>query len=86
MDVDSLIRKNIKEYNWDFSENDISVYFRNSNDPKFKLLSGIISISGNNKSKVFIESWTKEIEDEIYNWFADQITFYSTYPKVKKQY
>lgn len=83
MDVDSLIRRNIKEYNWYFSEHDISVYFRNSNEPKFKLLSGIISISGSNKSKVFLENWTKEIEDEIYSWFSDQVTFYKTYLKLR---
>lgn len=83
LDVDSLIRKNILDYDWKFMTNDISVLFRNSDDPRFKLLSGVISISGNNASRGFIEDWIEKLDPEILNWFADQVTFYKTYSNAK---
>lgn len=85
IDVDSLLRYDITKYDWKFNKYDISVFFRDSSDPRFKLLSGVIALSGNEKSKLFVESWANEIFPTMFEWFADQITFYKVYDKFRNK-
>ena len=85
MDVDSIIRYDIDKYDWKFNKYDVSVFFRDSSDPRFKLLSGVIALSGNEESKLFVESWANEINPTIFEWFADQITFYEVYKNLRSK-
>lgn len=86
LDADSLVRKDLQKYDWDFQESDIEILFRESeNEEKFKFATGVIAVKNSPGSINFFQSWDALIQPYIYEWFADQVTFYRNYNDFKQK-
>ena len=86
LDADSLVRKDLQKYNWDFQDSDIEILFRESEEEeKFKFATGVIAIKNSPDTIKFFQSWDRLIQPLIFDWFADQISFYRNYKKFKNE-
>lgn len=83
IDVDSIFRQNIDDNFFLNEAYDIMIHFRQENDPRFRVATGVIFINNSPMTQSFFKQWKVSIEKNIYQWFSDQITFFETFEKFK---
>ena len=85
IDVDSLVRKQLIFTPSTMGNSDIKIFFREEEDIRFKVATGVIFIKNTPQVKLFLVAWRNALALNKKKWFSDQISFSETYEEFKNQ-
>ena len=80
LDADSIVRKDLSDLVSLIRLHEITILHRFlSKDEHLKFATGVIGIKKTNNSLAFIKHWSDLVDNNIYEWFTDQLSFSKTY-------
>lgn len=83
LDSDSIVRKDLSELETLMKSHDILILKRTEiKDSRLRFLTSTIGLNNTDATRHFVQRWAEIINENIYEWWTDQISFANTYDQL----